>query len=213
VRLYLSSFGIGNRPDELVGLLQGKRRVGVILNAKDNSSAESRAKSLTEEIAAMTDLGLDATELDLRTYFGHQGRLREKLAELDMLWVRGGNVFVLRRALRQSGADEILTELLQNDAIVYAGYSAAVCALAPTLRGYELVDPPTNVPEGYDAETVWEGLGLLDYSVAPHYRSDHPESEAVEGLVKHYVDNHILFRALRDGEAIVIDGDRHEVVG
>jgi dipeptidase E len=59
VRLYLSSFGLGNRPDELLALLRGGRRAGLVLNAKDGNSAESRARSLVQETEALAGLGLD----------------------------------------------------------------------------------------------------------------------------------------------------------
>lgn len=213
MRLYLSSFGVGRRPDELLMLLRGKTRVAVVLNAKDASSEEGRARSVAQEIGAMEALGLDPAELDLRDYFGRPDRLREALGEVDLIWVRGGNSFVLRRALRQSGADEVLVDLLRKDEIVYGGFSAGAAVLAPSLRGLEVVDDPGLAPAGYDLEPVWDGLGLLSYAVAPHYRSDHPESAAVERLVQRFIDDRILFKVLRDGEAIVVGGDRHDLMG
>jgi hypothetical protein len=69
------------------------------------------------------------------------------------------------------------------------------------------------VPPGYDATIIWEGLGILPYAVAPHYESTHPESAAVRKLVTHFIDQHIAFKALRDGQALVIDGERQAVVG
>lgn len=179
-----------------------------MLNAKDASSEESRATSLAEEMESMRALGLEPTELDLRRFYGSSDLLRDFLAAQDLIWVRGGNAFVLRHAMWMSGADRILVDLLNDDQIVYGGFSAAVVVLAPSMRGLELVD---GVPDGYE-EHLWDGLGLLPYTVAPHYRSDHPESSAIENLVQHFIDQSVLFKALRDGEAIVVDGARHEVV-
>jgi len=213
MRLYLSSFGIGRCPEELLALLRGRKHVAVVLNAKDGSSEEGRAKSLAEEMRVMTTLGLEPTELDLRKFFGRSDLLRETLSEIDLVWVRGGNSFVLRRALRQSGADEILCEFLRLDKIVYGGFSAGVCVLSPSLSGLETVDDPTTAPAGYEVEPVWDGLGLLPYAVAPHYRSDHPESPAIERLVQRFIDDRTLFKVLRDGEAIVVDGEKHVLVG
>lgn len=175
MRLYLSSFGLGDHWAELLALLRGGRQAAVVLNAKDGSSEASRARSLAQEMEALAGLGLAPRELDLRDSFGAPDRLRDALSEVDLVWVRGGNAFVLRRVLRQSGADQILPELLKEDRLVYGGFSAGVCVLAPSMRGLETVDDPTTVPEGYDPEPVWDGLGLLPYAVAPHYRSDHPE--------------------------------------
>jgi peptidase E len=66
--------------------------------------------------------------------------LEEVVASLDALWVVGGNAFVLRRALSQSGLDAVLTRRAGDSAFVYAGYSAGSCVMGSTLRGIELVD-------------------------------------------------------------------------
>ena len=111
---------------------------------------------------------------------------------------------MLRRAMAQSGLDHFLAEYGNRDGLVYAGYSAGVCVLAPTLRGIDLVDDPHEVPEGYQNEVIWDGLSLIDYCIAPHYKSDHPESERIDRAVEYYIDNKILFKALRDGEVMVV---------
>ncbi|MND03944.1 hypothetical protein D3C83_240000 [compost metagenome] len=55
---------------------------------------------------------------------------------------------------------------------------------------------------------MWEGLGLVDFSLVPHYRSSHPEAPSAEKLARHFVRHGIAHRALRDGEAIVWTGAR-----
>ena len=214
MRLYLSSFRNGNKPEKLLELLGDGRRTALILNAMDFVSAEDRSADLGREIERLKSIGLEPTEVDLRQYFDKPAGLKETLAGFDLIWVRGGNVFVLRRAFKQSGADKVIAELLAKDAVVYGGYSAGVDILQPHLHGIELVDPPDVVPDGYDKEIIWECLGILPYCVAPHYRSPgHPETEDIEKTVAYYIENHIRFIALHDGEAIVINGDSQEVVG
>ncbi len=213
MRLYLSSFRLGNKPEELLVLLAGRKRTAIINNAMDMVGSEDRAASLKREIDDLTSIGLEPSELDLRNYFGKQGELKLALSNFDLVWVRGGNAFVLRRAFRQSGADEIIKELLVNDAIVYGGYSAGIDMLTPSLHGAELVDNPNTVPEGYESPIIWDCLGVLPYAIAPHYKSDHPESAAVDKSVEYLIGNHIPFIALRDGEAIVRNGDKDGVVG
>jgi dipeptidase E len=163
----------------------------------------------------LQSLGFSVAELDLRQYFvsqQNQRALGALLATYGLVWVRGGNSFVLRRAMKASGFDQIIRDFLDRNAIVYAGYSAGIDMLTPSLRGVELVDDPHAVPAGYDPSIVWEGLGLLSYAVAPHYKSDHPESADIDKFVQYYIDNHVLFRALRDGEAIIVNGEQEEVV-
>jgi dipeptidase E len=179
----------------------------------DSVSPDRRATDYTAEAGRLESIGLKPTEIDLRQYFGKAGELKRALSEYDLIWVRGGNVFVLRRAFRQSGADNVIKELLENDSVAYGGYSAGVDILQPHLHGIELVDPPDVVPEGYDAEVIWDCLGLLPYCVAPHYKSDHPESEDIDRTVLYYIENHVPFIALRDGEAIVVNGETQSIVG
>ena len=214
MRLYLSSFRVGNSPEALLGLLKGRGRTALIANACDSLSFRDRIESARQEMDRLAAVGLKPEELDLRDYFGGDpAALTELISRFDLVWLRGGNVFNLRRALQQSGADVALLGLLHTDGIVYGGYSAGACVLTPSLHGLELVDDPSEVPPGFDAAIIWEGLGILPYAVAPHYESDHPESAAVRTLVTQYIDQHVTFKALRDGQAIVIDGETQRVVG
>ena len=208
MRLYLSSFRNGNRPEELLKLLGDGRRTAVIHNAADAISPDERQSKVFDEADRLKSIGLEPTEIDLREYFGKPDELRAKLAEYDLLWVRGGNCFVLRRAFKMSGADKIVTDLLRDDSVVFGGYSAGIDMLTPSLRGADLVDDVNAVPEGYDSEIIWEGLNLVPFAIAPHYKSDHPESADIDKSVEYLIDNHIMFIALRDGEAIVVDGDK-----
>lgn len=213
MRLYLSSFRNGNRPEELLKLLGKGRRTALINNAQDFLLPADRSSRRDEEIDRLKSIGLDPIEIDLRLYFGKSKSLKEKLADFDLIWVRGGNAFVLRRAFKQSGADKVVVELLTEDKIVYGGYSAGIDMLTPSLHGAELVDEPDIVPSGYHPGIIWDCLGLVPYAIAPHYKSDHPESAAIDKSIEYLIDNHIPFIALRDGEAIVVDSDKQKVVG
>lgn len=212
MRLYLSSYGLGNEPAAMLPLLKGMR-TAVIMNAQDLVLSSRRADRLQQEIDWLKALGLEPEELDLRNYFENSEQLKADVIKFDYFWVRGGNVFLLRRAFAQSGFDKVISELLLEDKVAYGGYSAGICVLAPSLQGIELIDPKDEVAESYDKEVIWDGLGLLDYAIAPHYKSDHPESADVDKCVEYFIDNHMLFRALRDGESIVVNGDDARVVG
>jgi len=69
VRLYLSSFRMGDHPEHLMGLVgggrapQGGHRHG-------RCAARGAPRGVELELAALADLGVDAAELDLRDYFG-----------------------------------------------------------------------------------------------------------------------------------------------
>lgn len=216
MRLYLSSYRAGNQPQAWLDLLGVGTRIAVIANAVDfrePTGPDSREESVQKDLDELTGLGLYPEEVDLRDYFGFPDELAHTLAGFDGVYVRGGNCFILRRAFAASGADEVIKDLLERDALVYAGFSAGIDMLVPSLHGVELVDDPLQVPDGYDPEVIWDCLGILPYWIAPHYRSDHPEAADIEQSVQYMIDEHMPFIALRDGQAIVIDGDNQQVVG
>jgi dipeptidase E len=212
MRLYLSSYGLGKQPDEFVKLLRGKKRVGVIINAGDMDESY-RPAGLAKQIDALTTIGLQPAEIDLRNYFNKPEALAQKLSEFDAVWVRGGNVFVLKRAIEMSGFDTAIRALLEQDVIVYGGYSAGALVTTPTLKGLEIVDNPNEVPPGYKQEFSWNGMALVPYSLAPHYKSDHPESAKIEKVVEYYKQHNMPHKTLSDGEVIVIDGQDERKIG
>jgi dipeptidase E len=190
----------------------GRRRV-VIANAMDDAPPDVRRAAVERELTALAELGLGSTELDLRDYFGQQPRLRQDLAGIGMAWLRGGNTFMLRYALARSGADAVFRELLAADAMVYAGYSAGACVLSPSLRGLELVDDASAVTRAYGSPPLWDGLGLLDEAFVPHYRSaGHPETAAIEKVVTRYLAEGVAYRALVDGQALLVNGSAATIV-
>jgi len=206
MKFYLSSYRIGDKSQELVKLVGKNKLTAVIPNALDFSTdLERRKASVAREINELKQLGFDPEEVNLKGYFGNQSKTGDDLDKFGLVWVMGGNAFILRKAMKNSGMDTWLQLQKQegNNSLVYGGYSAGVCVLAPELNGLEIVDDPVMIAEGYDSEIVWKGVALLDWAFAPHYKSDHPESLIVEKLVDFYIENKILFKALKDGEVVI----------
>jgi dipeptidase E len=212
MRMYLSSFGIGNKPEEFYDLVGGDRRAAVVMNALDNFP-DQRARWLQGTRDWLGRHGFDVMELDLRAYFARADELAAVMPRFNTLWINGGNSFILRRAMRQSGLDALITQALARDTHVYAGFSAAAVICYRSMRGLELTDDPNDVPAGYDRATVWEGLDLLPYAIAVHYKSDHAESSSTDREIAFYQANGIAYRTLRDGEALVVNGAATTIVG
>lgn len=204
MKFYLSSFGLGKHSAELKKLIENNK-IGYIPNAGDFSTSDPvrREKWEKEDIQNLESLGLMVEVLDLKKYFGKTEALREKLSELGGIFVRGGNVFVLRQAMKLSGFDIIFWELERKD-FLYSGYSAGICVLSHTLDGMHIVDDSTEDP--YDLkETIREGLKFLNYTLLPHYNSNHPESYKINEELQYCKAHNIPYRTLRDGEVIIIN--------
>lgn len=209
MRLYLSSHRLGTAPEEMVSLLNGKTRIAVIANAADDIEPAKRHGRVERELTNLRGLGLDPEEVDLRDYFGDERRLASVLGGFDAVWALGGNPFVLRTALHESGADAMIDDRLRGDSFVFAGYSAGPCILGPRLPLWnDLLD--RDLP-GYPDKLRTDCMGLVPFVIAPHYGTE-PGVAGATWVIDDYIENHIPFIALRDGQAIVVNGDSVRVV-
>ncbi len=207
MKFYLSSYKLGDEIAKLKELIPAEnKKTAYISNALDFSDdLERRKKSEQDDIEQLKELGVEIELVDLRNYFNKQSELEKKIAEFGVIWVRGGNIFVLRQAMKTSGFDTILKNLVKKDDVLYGGYSAGICVLGPTLKGMDLIDNASIKPYGDQSEIIWDGLGIINYSIIPHYKSDHLETEKAKEAVEYMVENKILFKALKDGEVIIIE--------
>lgn len=208
MKFYLSSYKIGNEEQKLKETAKnGNKKVAYINNALDFATDLKRKnQSDAMDISDLERLGFVVEILDLKQYFYNTEKLEEVLETYDVLWVRGGNTFVLAQAMKLSGFDKIIKQYFKNSKdVLYGGYSAGVCILGPTLAGVDLVDDPEQNPYDEESETIWDGLNILDYTIAPHYKSGHKESENVDKFIEYMIDEKIPFKALRDGEVITIE--------
>ncbi|MEV6321573.1 Type 1 glutamine amidotransferase-like domain-containing protein [Nocardia sp. NPDC051787] len=209
MRLFLSSYRFGAHHDRLVTLAGPPARVAVIGNACDAWPA-MRASAITSDLVPLRKLGYAPEEIDLRDFVGRTAELERRLAEFPLVWVRGGNTFVLRAQFARSGADLALTRLLADDALAYAGYSAGACVLTPDLHGLETLDDPAEVAPASGIEPQWDGLNLVDRAIIPHIDSPTDPDGACNRLAARYRAEAIAHWALTDDDAIVIDGPRTE---
>ena len=213
MKLYLSSYRLGDYGEKLKELVnKPNAKVAVSVNALDWSDDLSRVKAkLTRELQDMKSLGFNPEVLDLRNFFG-KNNLLEKMKQYDAIWVSGGNTFILAKAYKQSGFDKVLDELVRTDKLVYAGYSAAFCVLAPSLRGVEIVDDKNAQADGYKSGEVWEGFGLIDFYPIVHFRSVHEESDSAEIEYKYIKSNNINFKTFKDGDVYLVDGNNVQIL-
>lgn len=204
MKFYLSSYKFGNEIDKafLKEWIKEHGNSLAFFEASRDCYEESDLKreKINSNIIELKELGFDITEIHLKDYFGKEDLLYEKLKEFKSLCFIGGNVFVLRMAMKYSGFDNILNKLMKED-ILYMGYSAGICVLSKTLEGLDIVDEKTNPYT--NEENIIDGLNVFDYTFVPHYKSDHPESKLVDEVVEYLRRNQISFKTLSDGDVII----------
>ncbi len=204
VRLYLSSYQLGEQPEQLTRLVRGARRGWVIANALDGLDDDRRNVDTSRQIDILALIGLKAADFDLRRF--NPASIKQAFGNPDFVWVRGGNVFTLRMAMALSGLDRLLVEGLGADRFVYGGFSAGPCVLAPSLVGLELCDSPDVCRAAYGS-VRYDGLAVLDRPVVPHLNSpQHPETALLARVAAQYDLEGQPYWALSDGQALVMDG-------
>ncbi len=89
MRLYLSSFRMGDHFETLLAMIGPKAKVAVISNAVDFIPAmdrEAYVRTVFDPIAVFIDQGLAAFDLDLRDYFARSDALEAALADVSLVW-------------------------------------------------------------------------------------------------------------------------------
>ena len=206
MKLYLSSYRLGNNIELLKEWVKNNKKMLVIPNALDIfADGERKSNGINDKCEDLHKLGFETEILDLRKYFNNKNGLRDYLKSYNSFYVLGGNVFVLRQAMKLSGFDKYLLEISNNPNYLYSGFSAGICVLAKDLHGIHLADDETQKPYG-DNDTVWQGVGLIDYMPVPHFDTpNHPESHLMNGVVDYLQKNNLRYKTLKDGEVIVED--------
>lgn len=214
MRLFLSSQDLGKYPEVARKMAGQNNRAAFIKNAQDDKLVNERNFSIPLKKEMFEAAGFEFEEVDLRDYFGKQDELTKKLASFGSVWCAGGNTFILRRAMKASGLDEILKDWIPKDKIMYGGWSAGACVAGQSLHGVEHGDFPGAevVPESYpNKETIWDGLGIVDFVVVPHYNSDWFGEEA-ERMRQHLEKLGTSYYLVEDGQVVVVQGDEVELV-
>lgn len=212
MRLFLSSYRAGNYPGKLVELFGKNTRVAVITNAKDYKPPKEREIKVKEVLDFFLDLGLKPDELELKKYFTSQVNWNSEMDSYQSVWLAGGNVFLLRRALKQSGIDKFLYDSVRKNEIIYGGESAGAMVAGPTLRYSEMEgdeDNPNFVTEEYEKEILWDGLHFIDYVPVPHHRAPDYGLE-IDSYIHRLDGASIPHKEITDNQAIVINGFKEE---
>jgi dipeptidase E len=161
--------------------------------------------SLIEGREILKNKGYTVELVDLRQWRDDRAGLRAKLASADIFMLTGGNPYYLRSLMKETGADEIITELVQQGK-AYVGASAAAVVAGPTLRYFDEQDDPNEAKE-----IIWEGLNLTQTIVVPHIdNADFGEGCRKAGEQLKREGYRTVF--ITDAQAFLINGDHQQVI-
>jgi len=212
MRLFLASKDFGGHADRLRELVGNNRKALVITNARNHKPKDDQREVIEKNRNLFEENGFEFAELDLRDFFGKEDQLREFVdrEKPGLVFALGGNYFILMRAFAQSGFDNILKDKLNKDELVYGGSSGGSMVATPDLRYYN-DQKATVVPAGYDKESVYDGLKLVDFYISPHQDQNWYKPYIKDRLKKLERDRK-PFITLDDSDVYVVDGEQEGVI-
>lgn len=200
--LYLSSQKFGDKTEILKKWInEHDNKILLVFNALDAKGEEKIKTNVIEDKKLLEKIGFEVEILDLKEYFNSNEKLKEKIINYNACCLMGGNVFVLRQAIKYSGFDKILQEKATSKEFLCIGYSAGSCVLGKDLKIFEPVDNPISFYNKDDI--IYEGIGFIDYIFIPHYKSEYHKVHLIEEVVDKCKRENKDHRAVRDGEVII----------
>lgn len=162
---------------------------------KDKAYFERNRRFFKEQKYQCTEVDLDETK---------EGDLRKVLEKAELVYVEGGNTFYLLKAIRESGFEKIIKELLPKG-LIYMGASAGAYVACPTIEmaAWEHQDK-------YDHYGVTDltAMNLVPFLVTVHYTPEYRE------LLKEKISAaRYPVRILSDDQAFLVRDEKVELMG
>ncbi len=181
-----------------LGIPKEKMKIGYVTTAAKGA----RAKSFFEEVKnTMRNAGYFAEEIDIEGKTKDQ--LRDFFKDKNIVHIEGGNTFYLLKAIRETGFDEILEELLAQGKICI-GTSAGAYIMCPTI---EVADWDESGKDRFGVKD-FTALNYVPFVLKAHYKDLALESvkEKIETLK-------YPLRILRDGQGVLVEDRKYTFMG
>ncbi|MDR1969996.1 MAG: Type 1 glutamine amidotransferase-like domain-containing protein [Candidatus Nomurabacteria bacterium] len=152
---------------------------------------------------ALEDIGFEVEDLKI-SKASHE-EIEKKIAETDVVFVSGGNVFYLLQELRRKGADKILRDFIKSGKL-YIGSSAGSIICSPNI-GY--VRDIYNLAAVPDLNDDFSGLNVINFYILPHY-GNFPFVNTTKRILTEYDgEEEVEMKAISDNQVIaILDGKR-----
>jgi len=143
----------------------------------------------------------DFEELDINGKT--ENELRVLLKDKNAVYVEGGNTFYLLKAVRESGFDKVIKEMIEKG-VPYIGSSAGSYIACPT------IEMATWKPKQKDrfGVTDFTAMNVVPFLIVAHYKPEYDEI-----LKEKISETQYQTRILQDGQAILVEGDNYKLVG
>lgn len=152
----------------------------------------------------LVEFGFKVTDFDIEGQ--SEEDLKGKLADIDVLFVSGGNTFYLLEKARQSGFDKLAKDFI-NKGKVYIGSSAGSVIVCPTIGFVDGMDDPSVAP----SLTSFDGFDEVDYLVMPHY-GEEKYKDVIDKNLTEWKSKGYEIKLLTNNQALIVNGTESRMV-
>jgi dipeptidase E len=163
--------------------------------ATDQSSLERRRKMFSDQNYSVTEFDLDNK---------NEKEVREALSDCEIIFVGGGNSFYLLNAIKKSGFDTVIPELLESG-VIYMGSSAGAYVACPTIE--------MATWKHQDTYSHFDRADLKALNLVPFIATAHFKEEYRNLLREKIKESQIPVRILTDEQALLVKGDTITLIG
>ncbi len=149
----------------------------------------------------MDELDFSYTEIDIAGK--NEEELKKTLDGYDIVMVEGGNTFYLLKAVRESGFENVIKDLIEKG-VVYIGSSAGSHITCPSII------MATWSSRGFDrcGITDYTAMGLVPFLIRVHYTPN------IKSILKDRMKSlQYSMRVLNDGQAILVRDGEVQLLG
>jgi len=152
------------------------------------------------------ELGYQIIEIDLRKI--SQNEFSNILKDIKILHVCGGSVFYLMNLIREKGLNQIITDAVKNESIVYTGTSAGSIIASHLIKPFSYDEEEKRF---ISDDTKYSGLGLINFGIVPHCNNVMFIDENKK-IIEHLSENIEPLIFIQDNQAIWVENDTFKIV-
>lgn len=183
---------------ELTGIPKNEMKIGYVTTA----SKGARTQSFFENVkSSIKENGYRFDEIDI------EGKTKDEIKlffkDKNIIHVEGGNTFYLLKAIRETGFDEVLKELIDSGK-VYIGTSAGSYIMCPSI---EVSNWDDTGKERFGV-TNFTALNYVPFVLKVHYKNEAENKVKEKMTILKYP-----LRILRDGQGILVQDNNYTFVG
>ncbi len=173
-----------------------------------NTPAELEKEDLSwqdNDRNSLVDIGFDVFDYTITGKSKEQ--IKKDLANSDVIYISGGNQFYLLQRIQESGCAQVIKDYV-NGGKIYIGTSAGSMIAGPN----QYVGYRPDLMEGVKKLKGYQGLGLVDFIIFPHWGSEDFKEKYLGFRMKHSYTEKDKIILLTNYQYVKVEEDIYKII-